>query len=99
MSETEVLNIIKDVHNRYNVILDPHSAIGFGALKKINIEGNNIVLATAHPCKFPDAIDKSIGIKPSLPNELQYIMNEKENYDIISNNINETQKYIKEKLQ
>ncbi|MDB2437061.1 threonine synthase, partial [Candidatus Pelagibacter bacterium] len=99
MSETEVLNIIKDVHNRYNVILDPHSAIGFGALKKINLEGNNIVLATAHPCKFPDAIDKSIGIKPSLPNELQYIMNEKENYDIISNNINETQKYIKEKLQ
>ena len=69
MSETEVLNIIKDVHNRYNVILDPHSAIGFGALKKINIEGNNIVLATAHPCKFPEAIDKSIGIKPSLPNE------------------------------
>jgi threonine synthase len=99
MSETEVLNIIKDVHNRYNVILDPHSAIGFGALKKINLEGNNIVLATAHPCKFPEAIDKSIGIKPSLPNELQYIMNEKENYDIISNNINETQKYIKEKLQ
>ena len=99
MSETEVLNIIKDVHNRYNVILDPHSAIGFGALKKINIEGNNIVLATGHPCKFPEAIDKSIGIKPSLPNELQYIMNEKENYDIISNNINETQKYIKEKLQ
>ena len=67
--------------------------------KKINLEGNNIVLATAHPCKFPEAIDKSIGIKPSLPNELQYIMNEKENYDIISNNINETQKYIKEKLQ
>ena len=99
MSEIEVLNIIKDVHNRYNVILDPHSAIGFGALKKINIEGNNIVLATAHPCKFPEAIDKSIGIKPSLPNELQYIMNEKENYDIISNNIIETQKYIKEKLQ
>jgi threonine synthase len=99
MSETEVLNIIKDIHNRYNVILDPHSAIGFGALKKINIEGNNIVLATAHPCKFPEVIDKSIGIKPSLPNELQYIMNEKENYDIISNNINETQKYIKEKLQ
>ncbi|MEJ6766474.1 MAG: hypothetical protein QNK46_04845, partial [Methylophilales bacterium] len=99
MSETEVLNIIKDVHNRYNVILDPHSAIGFGALKKINLEGNNIVLATAHPCKFPEAIDKSIGIKPSLPNELQYIMDEKENYDIISNDINETQKYIKEKLQ
>ena len=62
----------------HNVILDPHSAIGFGALKKINIEGNNIVLATAHPCKFPEQLNKSIGIKSSLPNELQYFMNEKE---------------------
>ena len=99
INENEVLDVIKEVYAVHNIILDPHSAIGFGALKKINIEGNNIVLATAHPCKFPDAIDKSIGIKPSLPSELQYIMNEKENYDIISNNINETQKYIKEKLQ
>ena len=82
----------------HNIVLDPHSAIGFGALKKINIEGNNIVLATAHPCKFPEAIDKSIGIKPNLPNELKYVMDEKENYDIISNNLSKTQQYIKEKI-
>jgi len=56
-------------------------------------------LVTAHPCKFPDAIDKSIGIKPGLPDELKYIMDEKENYDIISNNLSTTQKYIKEKIQ
>ena len=57
MNENEVLDTIKEVHGKYNIILDPHSAIGFGALKKTNIKGNNIVLATAHPCKFPDAID------------------------------------------
>ena len=82
----------------HNIVLDPHSAIGFGALKKVNIEGNNIVLATAHPCKFPEAIDKSIGIKPNLPDELMYVMHEKENYDIISNNLSKTQQYIKEKI-
>ena len=98
INENEVLDIIKEVHAMHNIVLDPHSAIGFGALKKVNIEGNNIVLATAHPCKFPEAIDKSIGIKPNLPDELKYVMDEKENYDIISNNLSKTQQYIKEKI-
>jgi len=99
INEKEVLDIIKEVYTKYDIILDPHSAIGFGALNKVNIDGNNIVLVTAHPCKFPDAIDKSIGIKPELPDELKYVMDEKENYDIISNNLNKTKKYIKEKIQ
>ena len=68
-------------------------------LKKINIDGNNIVLATAHPCKFPEAIDKSIRIKPDLPEELKYVMGEKENYDIISNNLNKVEQHIREKIQ
>ena len=98
MSEKEVLDTIKEVYVKYNIILDPHSAIGFGSLNKINIDGNSIVLATAHPCKFPDAINKSIGVKPDLPDELKYIMDEKENYDIISNNLSKAQQYIKEKI-
>ena len=83
----------------HNIVLDPHSAIGFGALRKVSIDGNNVILATAHPCKFPEAIDKSIGIKPSLPEELKHVMNEKENYDIIANNLSKTKQYIKEKIQ
>ena len=98
MSENEILDTIKEVHIKYDIILDPHSAIGFGSLNKVNLEGNNIVLATAHPCKFPEAIDKSIGIKPDLPDELKYVIGEKENYDIISNNLIKTQQYIKEKI-
>jgi threonine synthase len=99
MSEKEVLDTIKEVYVKYNIILDPHSAIGFGALNKVNVDGNNIVLATAHPSKFPEAINKSIGIKPSLPDELKYVMDEKENYDIISNNLSKTKQYIKEKIE
>ena len=98
MSEKEVLDTIKEVHIKYNIILDPHSAIGFGSLNKINIDGNNIVLATAHPCKFPEAINDSIGIKPDLPDELKYVMGEKENYDIISNNLSKIEQYIKERI-
>ena len=100
LNEDEVLKVIKEVYEKYKIIIDPHSAIAFGALKhKINLDGNNVVLATAHPCKFPDAINNSIGIKPTLPEKLRYIMEEKENYDIISNNVNTVKEHIKEKLQ
>ena len=63
MNEEEVLKTIKQVYEKFEVVLDPHSAIGYGAFDKVNIIGNNIVLATAHPCKFPDAIKNAINLK------------------------------------
>ena len=99
IKEVEVLNIIKKVYEKYEIILDPHSAIGFGALDKVELKGNTVVLATAHPCKFPGAIDKSINIKPSLPKELKYVLDEKENYDIINNNLETIKKYIKNQIK
>jgi len=99
MNENEILNVVKEVYEKYKIILDPHSAIGFGVLNKVKLEGNTVVLATAHPCKFPDAIDKSINVKPSLPQKLKYILDEKENYDIISNNLEKIKKYITNKIK
>ena len=98
MSEDEVLKTISLVHTKFDVVLDPHSAIGYGAFDKINISGNNIVLATAHPCKFPDAIKNAINLKAELPKELIYILSEKENYDIIDNNVDKIKQHIKERI-
>jgi threonine synthase len=98
MDEVEILNTIKTVYEKFNKILDPHSAIGYGAFDKVNLEGNNIVLATAHPCKFPDAIEKAINIKAELPDELLFILDEKENYDIIDNDLNKIKQHIKERI-
>ena len=98
MSEDEVLKTIELVYKKFDVVLDPHSAIGYGAFDKVNISGNNIVLATAHPCKFPDAIKNAIDLNAELPKELKYILNEKENYKIIDNNIDEVKKHIKERI-
>ena len=98
MNENEVLNIIKNVHSKFDMILDPHTAIGYGAFDKVKLKGNNIVLATAHPCKFPDAIDKAINIKSKLPNELLHVLDEKENYDIVENNLDKIKNHIKERV-
>ena len=98
MSEEEVLETIKKVYDKFDIVLDPHSAIGYGAFDKVNLSGNNIVLATAHPCKFPDAIKNAINLKAELPKELMYILSEKENFDIIDNNIDKVKQHIKERI-
>jgi len=98
MDENEVLNTIKSIYEKFDKVLDPHSAIGYGAFDKVNLKGNNIVLATAHPCKFPDAIEKAANIKAELPSELAFILDEKENYDILENNLNKIKQHIKERI-
>ena len=98
MNENEVLKTIKSVYEKFDIILDPHSAIGYGAFDKVNLSGNNIVLATAHPCKFPDAIKKSIDVKTELPNKLSFILDEKENYDIIKNDLDKIKQHIEERI-
>ena len=99
MSEQQTLDVIKNVYEKFNMILDPHTAIGYGAFDKHNLKGNNIVLATAHPCKFPDAILKAINLKSDLPEELRFILEDKENYGIIENNLKEIKQYILGKIK
>jgi len=98
LSEEEIFKTIKSVYEKFDIVLDPHSAIGYGAFDKVNLKGNNIVLATAHPCKFPDAIKQSINLKPDLPDELKFILDEKENYDIVDNDLNKIKNHIKERI-
>ena len=98
INEEETLNTIKKIYNEYNLVVDPHTAIGVGALRKLNIKSRSIVLATAHPCKFPLAIEKAINKTEPLPDELNYILNEKEHYEILDNNVDKIKNYVKEKI-
>ena len=99
LSEKETLEVISTVYKEFSVVLDPHTAIGYGAFDKHDLNGNNIVLSTAHPSKFPDPIFKAIKTKSDLPNELRYILNEKENYDIIENDVEKIKQHIKDRIQ
>jgi len=98
INQEEVLKIIKNVYDNYKIMLDPHTAIGYGAFEKVNIDGVNVVLATAHPCKFPKAILEATGVNEDLPEELKFILDEKENYDVIENNLDKIKQHIKERI-
>ena len=84
-----------------SVIVDPHTAIGVGAIIKASNENkdsgvspvNTISLATAHPAKFPEAANSTYG-KVELPKELRHIINEEENFNIMDNNLAIIMNYI-----
>lgn len=84
------------IYNTCQYIIDPHSAIGLMAAEKYR-EKNipMVVLATAHPAKFPKPINEVVGIFPELPVFLKDLMNKKEEYSVIENNIQDVIDYIK----
>ena len=98
LNEEETLKTIEDIYNKNNVVLDPHTAVGVGASKKLNMSENCIMLSTAHPCKFPDAIKKAIGKNENLPEEFRYILDEKENFEVLDNEVEKIKQYIEKKI-
>ncbi len=93
----ETLDIIKKKYEENNIILDPHTAVGVGAVHKLSIH-DCVVLSTAHPCKFPDAINNAINKHEKLPDELQHVLNKDENFQILENNDGKIKEFIKKKL-
>ena len=97
--------IINKVYTDYNYILDPHSAIGYGAAQKaldnniISKDMSVISLACAHPAKFPEIISKSINVMPKKPFHLENIMSSKEYFNIMDPSINDVQNFIKSNMR
>ena len=93
LKEIEILNIIKDFYEKNNIVIDPHTAIGIGAVKKLNLK-EVVVLATAHPCKFPIAIERAISKTEKLPDNLIYVNNKVEKFDVIPNDLEKIKNYV-----
>jgi len=97
ITDTETIATIKDVFRKYNYILDPHGAVGFLSLKRYLAEHNSdkgIFLETAHPVKFPDAVENAIGKKLEIPGSIQSIMDKKKNAILIKPDFDLVKQYL-----
>ncbi|MBB5518670.1 threonine synthase [Amphiplicatus metriothermophilus] len=70
-SEAETCEEIARLHKASGVLVDPHTAVGLAAMRKARADGRLsgpvVTLATAHPAKFPDAVESAAGARPPLP--------------------------------
>ncbi len=86
LDDDETLEVIRDVHARSGGLVDPHTAVGIGAARKAPRDGHKrVVLATAHPAKFPDAVEKATGVRPTLPPHLADLLERPEQAEPIEN--------------
>jgi len=98
LSEDETRLIISQIYNNEKILIDPHTAVGIGVAKKISLEGNTVILSTAHPAKFSEVVTKVTDLKPELPESLKYILIKKENYEELPNDIKIIQNYILKRI-
>jgi threonine synthase len=76
VNDEETISTMKDVYDRHGVVLEPHGAVGVAALRRYFRENErclSICLETASPAKFPEVMDKTLGITPEVPSSLARI--------------------------
>jgi threonine synthase len=70
-TDDDIFSLIKKVHDQYGVVVDPHTACGFqdrlASGKSPAKNDHTVILATAHPAKFPDTIEKALGTHVTHP--------------------------------
>lgn len=97
LTDIETLDEMRRTYETTGVVLDPHTAVGVGvARRRPNID-TRVVMATAHPAKFPDAVEKATGIRPALPDHLADLFERPEQYDILDNSVSDVADYVRSK--
>jgi threonine synthase len=96
VDDRATLEVIREVHERTGVLLDPHSAVGVGAARAVRRDPKvpMVCLATAHPAKFPDAVEQATGIRPPLPERLSDLLEREERYDVLPADLAAVQRHI-----
>lgn len=100
VDEPGTLAVIAEEWRRTGVLVDPHTAVGIGAGRNDRPAGVPLVhLATAHPAKFPDAVEKATGVRPPLPERLADLTTRKERFDVVTNDLATVQAVIADRAR
>lgn len=82
---------------RAGQVIDPHTAVGLAAAREADLGDTPIVtLATAHPAKFPDAVERATGRRPALPQRIANLFDREEHFDILPATAEAVASYIDE---
>ncbi len=94
--EEETLKTIAEVHATSGEMIDPHTAVALAGARRVlpSDEVPNIILSTAHPAKFPDAVEKATGFKPPMPAALSALFDMPERFNVLPNDLDTIEGFI-----
>jgi threonine synthase len=102
ITDEQTRETIKQVWEQYNVLLEPHGAVGLAGLEAYLNENPEredqliVSLETAHPAKFPEEIEKILGFDPELPESLKGLEEKEEFITKLDNNYGAFKGFLKE---
>jgi len=93
--------MIREVYQRDGILVDPHTAVGIAAAAAADLPPGveKVCIATAHPAKFPDAVEAATGVRPALPERLASLMSLPERYSSLPADAGALARAIAETLQ
>jgi threonine synthase len=97
-SDEETLRMMHDVNERYGYLLDPHTAVGvlgwesFAKQNPPTTQG--IILATAHPAKFDETVERATGVRPEMPERLAGILDRQKQSITFANRFSDLQEFL-----
>ncbi|HXP74308.1 MAG TPA: threonine synthase [Stellaceae bacterium] len=96
VDDTETLAEIGRTHRTTGELLDPHSAIAVAAARRARRDKTApiVALASAHPAKFPDAVERATGIRPPLPPRMADLYDRPEHTHTLPNELSAVQSFI-----
>jgi len=100
VSDEQTCDVIRKVFEESQFLVDPHTAIGIKAARDCNADPcvPMITLATAHPVKFADAVQKAGLESPELPAHMRDLFEREERYAVLDNSLQAVTDYVQTHL-
>jgi threonine synthase len=100
LDDGETLATMAALYRETGELIDPHSAIGVAAARAVPLDPDIAVIAlgTAHPAKFPDAVEKATGIRPALPRALADLYERPERFTVLPKDLAVVQAHIRHEI-
>ncbi len=95
VDDEQTCETIARVYRDTGELIDPHTATGVVALQVTPSETIKIILATAHPSKFAEAVEKAGFDEVPLPADMTDLLGREERYTIVENDLNDVQAFVR----
>lgn len=97
IDEGAMMQALAWAHDDCRQMLDPHTGVGLAAARQraADMPGAIVTLATAHPAKFPDAVERATGVRPHLPRRLQHLFDREERVERLDADLGQLKAFIK----
>ena len=100
VAEEETLAAIREIWARAGIVVDPHTAVGVAAGRAAREPGDAplVCLATAHPAKFPEAVERALKSPPPSDSRIAELFKREERYDVLANDPLIVKDYVRDHL-